>query len=263
MISTSKTTIALVGGGGAMGRMLGSFWTDAGYTVNSIDRREDPSGTLALDSCDLEEGIDGADIVVISVPVTALCEVAARIAPHMRHGQLLVDVTSVKMRPMQWMEECYAGPVIGAHPLFGPNPAREFMRVPLVRGLRSSEENAAQAETLFTSIGCAVFWTTAREHDEGVALAQSLNFTVSAAFFATLAANPQARPFLTPSFTRHLEAARKHLTQDTAMFCEFTSENPMYQDVLCRYRETLDRAVSGGLAGMAEDAAVWYSGGAM
>jgi prephenate dehydrogenase len=90
-------------------------------------------------------------------------------------------------------------------------------------------------------------------------LAQSLNFTISAAFFCALARHEGIEPFLTPSFKRHLEAARKHLTVDTDMFCAFTAMNPEYPKALARYQAILEEALAGDLARIAAEAAVWYA----
>lgn len=253
-------TVCVIGSQGRMGHSLGTRWRDAGYTVHGVDRVPEPEGPV-LRQGDVANAVALADIVVLCVPVTALREVLALVVPTMRPEQLLMDVTSVKVRPVRWMEEAFAGPVIGTHPLFGPNPAPEALRTALVRGHGSTEAHAAWVEEMFHCFGCRTFWATAEEHDRGVALAQSLNFTVSAAFFATLAENEHVRDFLTPSFTRHLEAARKHLTQDTAMFCEFTGENPMFPEMVRQYREVLDRVAAGELADVAKEAAIWYGRG--
>jgi prephenate dehydrogenase len=159
------------------------------------------------------------------------------------------------------MEESFSGEVVGAHPLFGPDPEPADMKVALVRGRRAGAESRALAQHLFRSMGCATFWTTAEEHDRKAGFAQSLNFTVSAAFFCALARQEGIRPFLTPSFRRAREAARKHLTVDAAMFCEFTALNPEFPEVLSGYRELL-AGVAGagteGLARLAAEAARWY-----
>jgi prephenate dehydrogenase len=133
------------------------------------------------------------------------------------------------------------------------------MKVALVRGKNAGTGACAEAEQLFRRMGCATFWTTAAEHDLGVGFAQSLNFTVSAAFFCSLARNRGIRPFFTPSFKRHLEAARKHLTTDKKMFCEFTSLNPAFQKALEEYQGILAEVAVGGLSKIADEAALWYA----
>lgn len=232
--NASPCSIALVGYSGRMGTMLARAWREAGHTVTGLGCR--PGTTVDA------EPLADADIVMLALPVSALCDVLERLAPFFRPRHLLMDLTSVKLLPMALMREFHTGPVIGTHPLFGPNPRSEELRTVLVAGRQASLAVRNKAENLFTSIGSSVFWASAREHDRGVAFAQSLNFAMSAAFFSTIARHPECTPFLTPSFRRHMEAARTHLTQDAAMFCEFTSRNPCFPEAIEAYRERLQQA---------------------
>lgn len=241
--------IALVGHTGRMGSMLLGAWRAAGFHVEGV---QSLPGT-PLDG----DAVARAGIVMLAVPAGCLCEVMGRIAPFLGPEQLLMDITSVKVMPMLIMQEFHSGPVIGSHPLFGPAPAGGDMRAVLVKGRRCTDALAETAEALFTAIGATVFWAGAREHDHGVAFAQSLNFAMSTAFFSTMTRHRECLPFLTPSFKRHMEAARKHLTQDRAMFCEFTAHNPCFHEAVQAYCETLEQTLS-NLPGLAEEAAVWF-----
>lgn len=251
-----------------MGAMLERRLNAAGCRVFGIDRESADSRTpFVLDPKKLKRVVPLGQIVLLCAPVSGLCDVLAAVAPRMRPDQILTDITSVKTLPMRWMEEAHDGPVVGSHPLFGPDPDPADMRVPLVPGAKAGEEHLALTEGLFHAMGCTTFRTTAEEHDTGAGFAQSLNFALTAAFFALLARQDAARPgglrpFLTPSFKRLMEAARKHLTQDTAMFCEFTAANPCFPDVLEAYKNTLAEAGAGreALAAIAKEAAIWYEG---
>lgn len=243
-----RLSVALIGSKGRMGTMLGSELLRAGCAVHGVD----------ADACGLQEALATSRIVLLCVPAGAMQGALETLAPLLEPRHLLMDVTSVKTLPMQWMEAAFPGPVVGAHPMFGPRHTNEDRRVALVRGAHAADEDARDAAELFERIGCRYFWSNAREHDAGAALSQSLNFTVSAAFFATLADQEGIEPYLTPSFKRHLEAARMHLTVDTAMFLEFSAYNPEFPAALELYRQTFDQATRGALPDLAARAAVWY-----
>ena len=52
----------------------------------------------------------------------------------MPKGAILCDVCSVKVNPLAQMLEAYDGPVVGTHPLFGPEPKPEDpLRVAVMR----------------------------------------------------------------------------------------------------------------------------------
>ncbi len=261
MTALSPARVVIVGHTGRMGSLLRARFAAAGHGAAGVDRRPGGDGAPVFDPGELRRRIPEGDVVLLCVPVSALRGVLAEVVPHMRPGQILADVTSVKVLPMAWMEEAWNGPVVGSHPLFGPQPDPADMRVVLTPGKNSPEAASALVERLFRDTGCTVFRATPDEHDTGTGFAQSLNFTLSAAFFALLARHPEVRPFLTPSFRRHMESARKHLTRDTAMFCEFTAANPRFADALRAYQNILAEAGGGreALAALAEEAAVWYT----
>ena len=113
-------------------------------------------------------------------------------------------------------------------------------------------------EGLYTAFGCRVFRTTPQEHDRGAAFVQGLNFISSAAYLASLAERDDLLPFLTPSFRRRLEGARKLLIEDGDMFQGFTSANPMTKDAVHTFRLFLDLAEGGGLPDVLRRARWWY-----
>ena len=113
-------------------------------------------------------------------------------------------------------------------------------------------------EGLYTAFGCRVFRTTAKEHDRGAAFVQGLNFISSAAYLASLAQREDVLPFLTPSFRRRLEGARKLLTEDGDMFQGFTTANPMTGDAIHTFRLFLDLVEGGGLPDVLRRARWWY-----
>ncbi|MFN3583355.1 prephenate dehydrogenase/arogenate dehydrogenase family protein [Phenylobacterium sp.] len=121
------------------------------------------------------------EIVVVAVPVVAMREVFAAMAPHLKSGALVVDVGSVKVLPAQWMTELLPAHVeiVATHPLFGPQsvardglPGLRFVVCP-VRGDRF-EKVAAFGR----SLGLAVTVTTPEEHDREMAYVQALTHLI-------------------------------------------------------------------------------------
>src|SRR5438067_2296591 len=70
------------------------------------------------------------DVVVVAVPMAAVESVFTELAPHLAPGALVVDVGSVKMRPVRWMTELLPAHVdlVATHPLFGPQSARDSLK---------------------------------------------------------------------------------------------------------------------------------------
>ncbi|MDR1945822.1 MAG: prephenate dehydrogenase/arogenate dehydrogenase family protein [Desulfovibrio sp.] len=245
--------IAVIGHKGRMGAMLAQRLGAAGHRVFGADRELRADGRRVLARDELAAVLGGSAYVLLAVPVTAVSEVLELAAPYLDPGQLLFDIASVKELPLRCMEERHSGPVVGAHPLFGPRPMACELRVALVRGRGAGVEECRAVEDLFTDIGCACFWVTAEEHDRNVGLIQSLNFAGGAAYLA-LAERIGDRRFFTPSFRRRMESARALLTDDAAMFCDFSAMNPYFTEILAGYAETLRGiAASGGESGPRPD----------
>jgi prephenate dehydrogenase len=246
----STLNVALIGSRGRMGSMLLGRLRAAGI---SAAERDQP-----LAGAGLGELCAAADLVLLCVPIAAMPEALHTLLPYLNARQVLADIASVKVRPMAQMQAAYSGPVIGTHPLFGPDTPGE-LRVAVCPGAQAKEEDIQLVEGLFTRIGCTVFRTTAQEHDEAAAYIPGLNFVTSAAYFAILAEHPEFLPFLTPSFQRRKEAARTMLTEDGPLFEALFEANPAGQDAVRGYRAFLNLAAGGDLSLLRERALWWWN----
>ncbi len=103
--------VGIVGGGGALGRCLASFFTRSGYCVR-IFEKDDWEQAPAL--------LADAGLVLIGVPIEHTCAVIAKL-PKLPDDCILADITSVKQAPLTAMLGAHPGPVLGLHPMFGPD----------------------------------------------------------------------------------------------------------------------------------------------
>lgn len=241
-------TAVIVGARGAMGGMLAERCERAGITVRRLDK--------AMAGPDIARALDGADLALISVPAEAVADVAASLAAHMDGTQIMADVCSVKVRPVEAMLAAYQGPVAGTHPLFGPNPPEDDLKVAVTPG-RGREAVSALTEFM-QRLGFEPFETTAADHDRSAAFIQGLNFVTTVSYLATLSHRPEALDFVTPSFKRRLDAAQKMLTQDKDMFCAMFEANPYAQEAVRSFRGMLNLAAGGDVDLLAERARWWW-----
>ena len=63
--------------------------------------------------------------IILAVPINALPSLLRTIAPLLKPGTLVCDVSSVKEEPIRWMKSILPGyvSILGTHPLFGPDSA--------------------------------------------------------------------------------------------------------------------------------------------
>jgi prephenate dehydrogenase len=120
--------------------------------------------------------VAAAQFVLLCVPVQQLRDVLTEIGPFLQADACVIDACSVKMVPMQWLEEVLPpnADYLGAHPLFGPNSATEgFEGHTVVLCPGRGEQLECVAEFL-RSLGLFVIITDAETHDRDSARAQAL-----------------------------------------------------------------------------------------
>jgi prephenate dehydrogenase len=172
--------VAVVGYG-RFGGALGALLTESGMSYRAVDPYAEVPEAHRAGS--LAELVAGAEVVVVTVPVPSLRAVLEELRPHLRPEHLVLDVGSVKVRPVRELEEVLGAevPWVGTHPLFGPlslamaeRPLRVVVcpnpRHPGVTGL---------ARRFYERLGCEVIEQTPENHDRVMAHTHALTFFVA------------------------------------------------------------------------------------
>jgi len=241
------TRCCVIGSQGRMGTLFASRLQAAGITVAGLDQ--------PLEKQHLAEALPGQDLVLLAVPAPVLEDVLIQCVEHLSPETMLMDICSVKVLPMAAMLKHHAGPVVGTHPLFGPEPDQNTrMAVTPGRG----DQALAAIMDLLAGLGFTPFLTTPETHDRAMAAVQGLNFVTTCAYLSALAEDESLESFLTPSFFRRLEAARKMLTEDAAMFVDLFEINPYSQDAVRLFRSQLNLAAGGDVDVLAQRAGWWW-----
>lgn len=117
------------------------------------------------------------DLVMLAVPVQKLRDVLQDIAPRVKAGALVIDVCSVKIKPLQAMMEILppSVAVVGTHPLFGPQSGKNGiagLNIAICegRGGRSGEVMNFCRDILRLNVSLV----TPEEHDREAAYVQGL-----------------------------------------------------------------------------------------
>ncbi|MFZ2087135.1 MAG: prephenate dehydrogenase/arogenate dehydrogenase family protein [Desulfobaccales bacterium] len=230
----NQATIALIGGSGQMGRWFQRFFREHGHTVLTadLDTRETPQEVAAQ-----------ADVVILSVPIPKVVDIAKEISPHLRPEAALMDVTSVKQRPLDAMLKAFAGEVVGTHPLFGPKEKNIAGRTVVLCPGRG-ERWLNWLKDLLEGAGAKVKVTSATEHDRLMAVVQGLSHFVLIALeksILQLGISPQdLEDYSTPTFDTLHRLAKRLLSQDTQLYACIQLANPANRPAL----RALDDAVA-------------------
>ena len=225
-IKQNPITVAIIGGSGQMGRWFQRFFADQGLTVLTAD----------LDTPQTSEEVAAkADVVMLSVPLPKVVAVTNDISPHLRPDAALMDITSVKQRPLDAMLKAFPGEVVGTHPLFGPKEKSiEGRTVVLCPG--RGERWLQWLKDLLEQAGARVKVTSATEHDRMMAVVQGLSHFVLIALeksIRQLGVSPQdLEDYSTPTFATLHRLAKRLLSQDAQLYACIQLANPANRPAL-------------------------------
>ena len=151
------------------------------FAVGAHDSNLEPQDITAQGVMPLSlQAAAASDIVLITVPVQAMEDVIAAVAPLVRPGATVLDVASVKMLPSRWlalhMPETVH--VVPTHPLFGPQSAAQGVagRQLVICPLRGDQH--LKVAQVGAEMGMRVRITTADEHDREMAFVQALTHLI-------------------------------------------------------------------------------------
>ena len=142
--------IVIIGGNGQMGRLFNRLLTLSGYQVRVLDQEDWPQA---------EQLLADAGMVIVSVPIHVTEQVISRL-PTLPDDCILVDLASVKNRPLHAMLAVHSGPVVGLHPMFGPDVGSVAKQVVVYCDGRRPEAYQWLLEQLQV-------WGTAASHQRG------------------------------------------------------------------------------------------------
>jgi prephenate dehydrogenase len=160
-----------------MGRWFTRLFKGEGYSVVVSSRTQNKATALA-DEFGVEvadsnaEAVDGADWILICVSLDGLEPVLQEIGSHVKSGQVVMDISSVKESPVQLMHKYVKdGVTLGTHPVFGPG-AKSLDGQNFVLTPTSEEEKrfAAEFRGWLEKHGAEVSVLEPRKHDELMSL---------------------------------------------------------------------------------------------
>ena len=187
-------------GYGRFGRAFASLLAGEGIPVRAFDPGSDVPADLQAPS--LASLVAGADMIGVAVPVPAMPAILRQIRPLLRPGQLVFDVGSVKVHPVEAMREILGEsiPWAASHPLFGPvslSLAERPLRVVLCPN-PAHPEAVERLRDLYERIGCLIIVQEPEAHDRVMAGTHALTFFIAKGLLDT-GVNGDV-PFTPPSF---------------------------------------------------------------
>jgi len=175
-----------------MGRWFANFLLKDGNEVVITGRNQEKllevKQRFGVEVATNVEAVKSANVILISVPIENFEEVVEQIKPYTYSEQLIVDITSVKVPPVDIMHKhIKAGLVLGAHPVFGPG-AKDIANHSLILTPTNDRERAvAEKIGKYLEIrGAKIILMPPHEHDELMAVILGLSHFIAIASADTL-----------------------------------------------------------------------------
>ncbi|MGD9173387.1 MAG: prephenate dehydrogenase/arogenate dehydrogenase family protein [Desulfobacterales bacterium] len=117
-------------------------------------------------------------VVILCVPISTLQEVLVEIEPLLKEGAVVVDVCSVKVYPVRWMQAALPETVsiLATHPIFGPDSAANSLKGHKIflSPIRIDRKHYQKVKTYLASKELVLIESTPEDHDEQIAVSLAL-----------------------------------------------------------------------------------------
>lgn len=219
-----EMNVGIIGGSDGLGKTLIYYFRDE-FDVY-ITGRDHKKGRAVADELNVNyiESNAGlaniSDMVIVSVPIQHTCDVIREVAPFMKEGSVMVDVTSVKEGPSKTMAEVLPDAIeyIPTHPIFGPRTTELDNQVIVLTPGRKGKWYEKVHEYL-EGKNMRVIETTPEKHDFMMSIVQVLTHF---SFISTASAIEKLKVDL--SETEDYESPIYNLMID--MIARIVSQNP-------------------------------------
>ncbi len=125
------------------------------------------------------DAIKGADLVIISVMMQNFENTVEEISKHLERGQIVIDVTSVKVAPVKIMHRYIKeNLVLGTHPMFGPSAEAKGQNFILTPVNGKEKAFALQFSKYLKSKGFNAILMAPSKHDQMIGAVLSLTHFV-------------------------------------------------------------------------------------
>lgn len=222
-LNPSLRSVVIVGGHGQLGSLFARMFRLSGYQVKIL-------GSKDWEQAD--EILSDAGLVVVTVPIHLTEGVIDKLG-NLPKDCILCDLTSIKSKPLTRMLTVHSGPVVGLHPMFGPDVPSLAKQVIVHCDGRGSEHYQWLLEQ-FSIWGASLCHIDASEHDHGMTLIQALRHFTSFAYGLHLSRE-------NPNIDRLLQLSSPIYRLELAMVGRLFAQDPnLYGDIILSSDENIE-----------------------
>ncbi len=221
--------ILYVGGEGGMGLLYRRFTEKSGHIPYSLDKGN---------WYELEAMAPKLDMVIITVPINVTIDVIDRISKKLKPGTILADFTSNKSEPLRAMLQAHPGPVVGLHPMHGPDVPNLSKQLMVFCAGRESEK-ADWFKEQCKLWGMRIIEAEPDKHDHVMNLVQGLRHFVAlmhGSFMKDFELKPaEMLNYSSPIYRAELMMTGRIFAQDAELYADIVFANKERRDLLLTF----------------------------
>ncbi|WP_392552064.1 bifunctional chorismate mutase/prephenate dehydrogenase [Orbus wheelerorum] len=235
-VYTGQGSIVIIGGNGQMGRLFSRLFLLSGYNVKTL-------GSKTMHQA--AEVIADAAAVIVTVPINKTLDIIKQLPPLPKEC-ILTDFTSVKQLPLQAMLNQHDGPVVGLHPMFGPDVPNLAKQIIVYCDGRESEKYQWLIEQM-RIWGANLYPIAASEHDKCMSFIQALRHFTSFTYGVNLqkeqANLEQLVALSSPIYRLELMMVGRLFAQDAQLYADIIMSSSENIELIKRYYECFGQMV--------------------
>lgn len=214
---------------------------DKGHSIRLYDIDSNKSKTLA-EKYDCQwlnsptSAASGVDMALLCTPIRETPSIIRAIAPDMKQGSILCEVSSLKMRTVAALKKHgdHVRP-LAIHPMFGPDISTLQGQTVVVVPVSDREKEMILAESLFGDVNIVV--ADAETHDRVMASVLALPYFINLAFASTLSTEDMSlmREMAGTTFTVQLALTQSIVGESPELIESLINEDMFSPDLLNRF----------------------------
>lgn len=211
--------VVVVGGKGQLGKIFVDLFQRSNYPVEVLEQQ---------DWANSETILADADVVIVAVPIRLTAGVIKQLNG-LPKTCILCDVTSIKESPLSEMLKVHSGPVIGLHPMFGPD-VTGLVKQTIIACEGRDPQKYQWLLAQFKVWGASIYAVDASQHDQAMSMVQVMRHFSTIAYGYHLMTEgadiEQLIAMSSPIYRLELIMVGRLFAQDPILYSDIIFANP-------------------------------------
>ncbi|MBU2869169.1 bifunctional chorismate mutase/prephenate dehydrogenase [Colwellia sp. E2M01] len=227
-VNPNCNKVVIIGGKGKLGAVFVDLFERSHYQVEIIEQADWPNSDTILSN---------ASLVIVAVPINLTAQVIQQLN-NLPEDCVLADLTSIKESPLTQMKAVHKGPVVGLHPMFGPDVTGLIKQTIISCEGRFPEQYQWLLEQ-FQVWGAKIYPVQAHEHDETMSMVQVMrHFSTIAYGFHLMSEGADIEKLVamsSPIYRLELIMVGRLFAQDPGLYADIIFSNKDNVEMMKRF----------------------------